>query len=153
MSGMKSKRKGANAEREFAKMTGGRRVPLSGAAAHNGEEFSNDVILPNDWKAEVKRRAEMEKTLYGWILDEREKPDAVAFRADHKPWIVAMTLDQYMKLQDVHLAAVELFNLYEQNEVDELNPHNLFKAVHNAKPRGNTSWTGTEAESGEDSND
>lgn len=91
MSGKKSQRKGATGEREFAKLTGGLRVPMSGAM----EGFSNDVILPNGMKAEVKRRKEMEKTLYGWILDERENPDLVAFRADNKPWIVAMTLDKF----------------------------------------------------------
>lgn len=91
MSGMKSKRKGSGAEREFAKLTGGLRVPLSGAM----EGFSNDVILPNGMQVEVKRRKEMEKTLYSWILDERENPDLVAFRADNKPWIVALTLEKF----------------------------------------------------------
>ena len=86
--------KGARGEREFAKIVGGSRVPLSGAV----EGYTNDVILPNGWKAEVKRRKDMEKTLYSWILDEREKPDLVAFRADNKPWIIALTLDKFLEL-------------------------------------------------------
>lgn len=96
MGGRKSKAKGYRGEKEFADLTGGKRVPLSGAL--NDEEFSNDVRLPNGWKAEVKRRKEMEKTLYSWILDEREKPDVVAFRGDHKPWVVCMTLDKFIAL-------------------------------------------------------
>lgn len=91
MSGRKSQRKGSGGEREFAKLTGGLRVPLSGAM----EGFSNDVILPNGMGVEVKRRKDMEKTLYSWILDERENPDLVAFRADNMPWIVCMTLDKF----------------------------------------------------------
>lgn len=93
--GKMSKRKGYTGEHEFAELTGGSRVPLSGAL---GGELSNDVVLPNGMKVEVKRRKEMEKTLYSWLLDEREKPDAVAFRADRMPWIVALRLEKFMEL-------------------------------------------------------
>lgn len=93
---MRSKRKGYNGEAEFAELTGGKRVPLSGSV----EGYEGDVILPNKWKAEVKRRKEMQKILYSWLLNEREKPDVVAFRADRKPWIVAMTLDKFLYLLD-----------------------------------------------------
>lgn len=96
MSGRKSKNKGYRGEKEFSDLMGGQRVPLSGAV--DGEQFSNDVILPNGWKAEVKRRKEMEKTLYGWILDERENPDIVAFRADRMPWIVCMKVEKFQYL-------------------------------------------------------
>jgi hypothetical protein len=95
--GKSQRDKGARGEREFAKLVKGARVPLSGAM---GGEYSNDVTLPNGWSVEVKRRKEMEKTLYSWILDEREKPDAVAFRADNKPWIVCMTLDKFLSLME-----------------------------------------------------
>ena len=37
-------------------------------------------------------------TLYGWLEDERERPDMVAFRADRKPWLVTMTLETFLKL-------------------------------------------------------
>lgn len=96
-----SKRKGYSGENEFAKLTGGKRVPLSGAM----EGYTNDVILPNAWQVEVKRRKEMEKTLYSWLLDEREKPDIVAFRADRMPWVVSMTLDKFMYLMEVEIEA------------------------------------------------
>lgn len=93
MSGLKSRRKGQSAEREFAKLIGGHRVPLSGAQ----EGYANDVIgLGLEW--EVKRRKSGFKQLYDWIEDEREKPDAVALRTDHKQWLVCMTLDKFMEL-------------------------------------------------------
>lgn len=91
----RSKRKGSAGELEFAKLIGGKRVPLSGAL---GGEYSNDVIAPNGWRVEVKRRKDAMKTLYDWVLDEREKPDAVAFRADRKPWLVVMTVDKFIEL-------------------------------------------------------
>lgn len=85
--------KGQRGEREFAKLIGGHRVPLSGAQ----EGYSNDVIgLGLAW--EVKRRKSGFKTLYEWIEDEREKPDAVALRTDNKQWIVCMTLDKFKEL-------------------------------------------------------
>jgi len=94
MGGKMSKRKGYSGEKEFADLTGGKRVPASGAAAG----FENDVWLPNGMKVEVKRRKEMEKTLYSWVFDEREKPDLVAFRADKMPWIVSMKLEKFLEL-------------------------------------------------------
>jgi len=36
--------------------------------------------------------------LYGWLEDDRERPDIVAFRADRKPWIVAMPVETFLKL-------------------------------------------------------
>lgn len=93
MSGLKSRRKGQTAEREFAKLIGGHRVPLSGAQ----QGYANDVIgLGLAW--EVKRRKAGFKQLYEWIEDEREKPDAVALRTDNKQWIVCMTLDKFKEL-------------------------------------------------------
>lgn len=47
---------------------------------------------------EVKARKEGFKTLYNWLLDEREKPDALALKADRKPWLVVMTLDKFKEL-------------------------------------------------------
>ena len=40
------------------------------------------------------------KTLYDWILDEREKPDALTLKADRKPWLVVMTLEKFMEFVD-----------------------------------------------------
>lgn len=89
-------------QREFAKLTGGAVVPGSGAA---GGDFSNDVHLPNGWQAEVKRFREGEKTLYDWIMDDRERPDLVAFRVDRKPWIVALYAARLNLLMQIQIAA------------------------------------------------
>lgn len=93
MSGRKSKQKGNRREREFAKLIGGTRVPLSGAV----EGYTNDVKgLGLEW--EVKARKSGFKMLHDWLEDERERPDAVALKIDNKPWIVCMTLDKFLKL-------------------------------------------------------
>ena len=95
--GKASRDKGMRGEREFAELVSGRRIPLSGA--QNG--FENDVLVPSpigELRAEVKRRKSGFSTLYGWMEDEREKPDVVAFRADRKPWLVAMPLETFLKL-------------------------------------------------------
>lgn len=92
MAGRKSRNKGQRREREFAKLIGGLRVPLSGAQ----EGFENDIEgLGLKW--EVKARKDGFKTLYQWLGDEREKPDALALKADRKPWLVVMTLEKFME--------------------------------------------------------
>lgn len=94
MSGRKSKRKGYAGERELVSLIpGAKRVPLSGSI---GGEHSNDVILPNGWRVEVKRRKSGMKQLYDWL--EQSNPDMVAFRADRKEWIICMTLDKLKEL-------------------------------------------------------
>jgi len=93
LSGRKSKQKGNRREREFAKLIEGRRIPLSGAQ----EGFENDVQgLGLKW--EVKARKDGFKTLYQWLEDEREKPDALALKVDRKPWLVVMTLDKFLEI-------------------------------------------------------
>jgi len=95
--GKASRDKGLRGEREFAELVGGCRIPLSGAQAG----FENDVLIETPvgtLRAEVKRRKGGFATLYGWLEDEREKPDIVAFRADRKPWLVCMELDVFLKL-------------------------------------------------------
>jgi hypothetical protein len=94
MSGRKSKRKGYEGERELVSLIpGSKRVPLSGSI---GGEHSNDVILPNGWRAEVKRRKSGMKQLYDWL--NQSSPDVVAFRADRKPWLVVLPLDKFLEL-------------------------------------------------------
>jgi hypothetical protein len=94
MSGRKSKRKGYEGEREFASLIpGSKRVPLSGSV---GGDHSNDVILPNGWRAEVKRRKSGMKQLYDWL--NQSNPDVVAFRADRQEWIVSMRLEKFLEL-------------------------------------------------------
>lgn len=96
--GKASRDKGQRREREFAELVGGMRVPLSGAQAG----FTNDVILPNGKKAEVKARKDGWKEIYKWIEDEREKPDLLALKADRKQWLVVLTLDEFLKLGGAH---------------------------------------------------
>ncbi|MCA0986514.1 hypothetical protein [Guptibacillus algicola] len=93
MSGSKSKKKGYRGEAEFAKLTQGFRVPLSGSTPH----YKHDVMLPNGWAVEVKRKKTGFTTLYNW-LEQQNSPDIVAFRADYRPWVVAMTLDRFLTL-------------------------------------------------------
>lgn len=95
--GRASRDKGMRGEREFAELVGGKRIPLSGAQ----KGFENDVLIDTpagELRAEVKRRKGGFSTLYGWLEDEREQPDLVAFRADRKGWLVAMQLETFLKL-------------------------------------------------------
>lgn len=95
--GKANRRKGQRVERDFAKLTGGARVPLSGALRGN---LSNDVALPpslGGLKVEVKARANGTgfKTLYDWLLDEVECPDALVLKADNRPFLVVQTYAQW----------------------------------------------------------
>ncbi|MFS0591733.1 hypothetical protein AB1L05_09035 [Cytobacillus horneckiae] len=93
--GKSQRDKGQRREREFAELIGGHRVPLSGAQ----KGYENDVIgLGMAW--EVKGRKTGFKTLYEWVLDEREKPDAVALKVDRQPWLVCMTLDKFLEIKE-----------------------------------------------------
>lgn len=89
--GRSERDKGARAERELAKLIGGARVPLSGAA---GGRFSGDVVDAGGRRWEVKIRRNGFKQLYAWL----EKADVLAVRADRKPWLVVMMMDQYLAL-------------------------------------------------------
>src|SRR5690606_21580242 len=88
--GRSERRKGVEAEREFARLIGGERVPLSGAA---GGSYTGDVIgLGLRW--ECKRRKDGFKQLYDWL----EGKDALAVRADRKPWLVVMRLETLLEI-------------------------------------------------------
>src|SRR5690606_38300400 len=88
--GKRSRDKGARAEREFAKLISGERVPLSGAA---GGSYTGDVVgLGLRW--EVKRRADGFRSLYDWL----EGKDALAVRADRRPWLVVMPLETLLEI-------------------------------------------------------
>jgi len=91
--GKRSRDKGARAEREFAKLISGERVPLSGAA---GGSYTGDVVgLGLKW--EVKRRADGFKELYKWL----EGKDALAVRADRREWLVVMPLERFLQMVGV----------------------------------------------------
>ena len=90
--GTRSTQKGTRREREFAALVGGTRVPLSGAA---GGDYAGDVrALGLLW--ECKARADGFKQLHAW-LDGR---DALALKADRRPWLVVLPLDTLLALLD-----------------------------------------------------
>jgi hypothetical protein len=94
MSGRKSRNKGQRREREFAKLIQGEKIPLSGAV---GGKFANDVEgLGLKW--EVKARKDGFQTLYKWLEGKREKPDALALKADRKQWLVVLPLEKFLEL-------------------------------------------------------
>jgi len=82
--------KGLRAERELAKLLDGERVPLSGAA---GGSYTGDVIA-HGLRFEAKVRADGFKQLYEWLGTN----DALAVKADRKPWLIVMTLDKWQEV-------------------------------------------------------
>jgi hypothetical protein len=78
-------------EREFAKLVGGERVPLSGAA---GGSYTGDVVA-DGVLFECKARKDGFKQIYQWL----EGVDAVALRADRKGWLVVLPLATYMEIR------------------------------------------------------
>lgn len=92
--GRASRQKGARVERAFAKVTGGQRVPMSGALRGS---LTNDVALPDGLRVEVKARANGAgfKQIMNWLFDEVEKPDALVLKADGKPWIIVQEYSQW----------------------------------------------------------
>lgn len=90
LSGKQARRKGAEAERELARLLGGERVPLSGAA---GGSFTGDVRALG-LTFEVKRRRDGFRELYKWL----DCVDALAVRADRRPWLVVMPLGTLLEL-------------------------------------------------------
>lgn len=89
------KEKGSRREREFAKLIGGTRVPLSGAAKHAGQEHTGDVAGLG-LKFEVKARKDGFKTLYQWL--DQKGIDALALKADRREWLVVMPIGKLMEL-------------------------------------------------------
>lgn len=129
-----ARERGMAGQREFAKLSGGVVVPGSGAGGGEGkDQFCNDVHLPNGWQAEVKRFREGEKTLYGWLMDTRERPDIVAMRADKLPWIVAMWGPKYKILQDVQLSALRIVQLTEDGLPNPAYLEEFIEAVDSLK--------------------
>ncbi len=88
--GKSQRDKGLRAEREFAKLMGGERVPLSGAA---GGSFSGDVEAQG-LRFECKARADGFKQLYAWL----DGSDALALKADRRPWLIVVPLEKWREL-------------------------------------------------------
>ena len=86
MTGGKSpKRKGDAGEVEFCKLYGGQRTFWQ-----PGKAKTPDIInLEYLGKGEIKRRARGFKTIYDWLASN----DFLAMRADRKPWLVCMKMD------------------------------------------------------------
>ncbi|HEY8342225.1 MAG TPA: hypothetical protein VIK75_04340 [Calditerricola sp.] len=88
--GKYQRRKGIEAEREFCRLTGAERVPLSG---QTGGTYSGDARwLGLTWQ--IKREKDSWRTLYSAL----ENHDALAVRADRKPWLVVMPLSTFQVL-------------------------------------------------------
>ncbi|MFO7325979.1 MAG: hypothetical protein DIU62_009705 [Pseudomonadota bacterium] len=83
-------RKGRKAEQEFCRLTGAERVPLSGAAG--GEHSGDAKWLGLLWQ--IKREKDSWRTLYRVL----ETHDALAVRADRKPWLVILPLATFQRL-------------------------------------------------------
>jgi hypothetical protein len=90
--GKASRAKGARRELELAKLLGGVKIPLSGAAGGN---FSHDVVLPDGTTIEVKARADGFKQIYQWLAG---GADLLALKADRQPWLIVMTLERFQEL-------------------------------------------------------
>lgn len=92
--GKSQRDKGARGEREFAKLIGGEKIPLSGAV----KGFANDVryeLWGMDF--EVKRRdRDSYKTLYKLLAGKEGKnpPDALALRADYHDWLIVIPYER-----------------------------------------------------------
>lgn len=91
MPGKAPRRKGFDAERELARLLGGRRIPLSGAA---GEDYAGDIEVPGLGIGEVKRRRDGFRQLYGWL----EGRDFLAVRADRKDWLIVIPIERFKEL-------------------------------------------------------
>lgn len=91
MPGKAPRRKGDNAERELARLLGGQRVPLSGAA---GGDYAGDVVVPGLGRGEVKRRRDGFKQLYAWL----EGRDFLALRADRREWLIVLPVKKALQL-------------------------------------------------------
>lgn len=85
-----SKRKGSGGEREFARLVGGKRVPLSGAHP----DLPGDVVWPGMGTGECKRRRDGFRQLYQWL----DGADWLAVRADRRDWLVVMRLEDVKRL-------------------------------------------------------
>lgn len=99
MSGLRSKRKGYEFERETvlalqAHGLAAERVPLSGS---QGGTYVDDVTCPvqgEDKRFECKRRASGFKTLYGWLSSSY----GLIVRDDKCPALVVLRLEDFARL-------------------------------------------------------
>ena len=102
MSGKKPRRKGYRGENELEHLLkkygiDAKRVPLSGASEFQKGDLIIRLCIDGGealLTAEVKRRRNGFKQLYGWLEDR----NLVFMRADRKDWIVAMDIEFFLQL-------------------------------------------------------
>ncbi len=92
--GKSQKRKGYRGEHNLVKLLkkaglNAERVPLSGAT-----EFAKGDVVVEGLVGEVKLRKDGFKQIYKWLDDK----DLLFLKADRKPYLVVMELDEFMKL-------------------------------------------------------
>lgn len=103
--GRAAKKKGYNGEYEIVKLLQqyhiqAERVPLSGSL--KSENLSCDITLPvngNTKRGEVKRRKSGLTSLYNWLAEDKHS-NYLFTRMDNKPWIISMSLDEFIELVD-----------------------------------------------------
>ena len=87
----RSKQKGSTAEREFAKLLGGERVPLSGSL----KSMPGDVkALGLLWEVKQRRNGAGWKQLNEWLKGR----DALALHQPYKGWLVVLPLETFLNL-------------------------------------------------------
>lgn len=113
MSGARSRRKGAKAENDIAKILGARgvevrRTPLSGGLDWKADLIDkpgSDTLARLGLHLEVKRQERL--ALPAWIAQsKRDAPDGfsacVVWRRNNEPWYIALPFDQFLDLIGLH---------------------------------------------------
>ena len=88
----KSRRKGADGEREAARLLGAQKISRM-------YQPGPDLQMPDGRYVEIKRRKAGWKELYKWLGDDSQ---LLAMRADNKEWLMCMTLDTFLDILDEH---------------------------------------------------
>jgi hypothetical protein len=91
------KAKGSAYERKIAKAIGGRRVAFSGAYAHLGREFAEDVISPDKKNIQCKFQDQGFKTLHKWL----KTADLLALGSTGNRDLIVMPIDLYIEYLNI----------------------------------------------------
>lgn len=89
----KSSQKGAEGEREFARVIGGKKTSIRGLP-------TPDVTGPDGTTYEVKRRAKSFTTIYN-AYAQTDGVDVVAIRDNYKPWMIVVPLGEWLRLKEL----------------------------------------------------
>ena len=108
--GRRPYRKAARAERELARLLGGERVPLSGAAG--GSYAGNVVAMGLTWQ--VKVEADGWRRLYRWL----DAADALALKADRRPWLVVLPIHTFLGIVHRRSGSKQLASVSGEGERD-----------------------------------